>query len=124
MPPPTAGPVVTLRGRVVYPDYTGGLLRVDIFDGDHLTTGGARPSVVSMVTLDKPGPFEVKVAQSHGYVWVSAFNDADLDERPGPLDPAGYYVGNPVPTKKGNQGGLDITLIRREAPEGGGIDDF
>ncbi len=124
MPPPTAGPVVTLRGRVIYPDYRGGLLRVDIFDGDHLTTGGTRPKVVSMVILDGPGLFEVKVAQSHGHVWVSAFNDADLDKRPGPLDPAGTYVGNPVPTKKGDQGGLDITLVRREAPEGGGIDDF
>ncbi len=118
------GPVVTLRGKVVYPGFEGGLLRVDIFDGDHLTMGGKRPSVVSMVTLDKPGPFEVQVPESTEYVWVSAFNDADLNERPGPLDPTGNYLGNPVPTDRGDQSGITVTLIRREAPQDGGIDDF
>ncbi len=122
-PPPSAGPQVTLSGVVAYDGFSGGLLRVDIFDGDHLRQGAKRPSVVAMVTLDKPGPYAVQVPVSAGRVWVSAFNDADRNERPGPLDPTGFYDGNPVPTDKGDQRNLTVRLVQRAPPEDGG-DDF
>jgi len=122
-PPPSAGPQVSLSGTVAYDGYSGGIVRVDIFDGDHLTQGSKRPSVVAMVTLSKPGPFTVQVPASAGRVWVSAFNDADRNDRPGPLDPTGFYDGNPVPTDKGDQRGLTVRLIQRAPPEDGG-DDF
>ncbi len=122
-PPQSAGPQVTLSGSVAYDGYSGGMVRVDIFDGDHLTQGAKRPSVVAMVTLSKPGPFSVEVPVSAGRVWVSAFNDADRNERPGPLDPTGFYDGNPVPTSGGAQKGLTVRLVQRAPPEDGG-DDF
>jgi hypothetical protein len=122
-PPPSAGPQVSLTGTVAYDGYSGGMVRVDVFDGDHLTQGAKRPSVVAMATLSRPGPFTVQVPVSAGRVWVSAFNDADRNDRPGPLDPTGYYDGNPVPTDKGAQRGLIVRLVQRAAPEDGG-DDF
>ncbi len=121
-PPPTAGPKVLLSGTVAYDGFSGGMLRVDIFDGDHLRQGAKRPSVVAMVNLDGPGPFQVEVPVSAGRVWVSAFNDADRNERPGPLDPTGFYDGNPVPTDRGPQKNLTVRLIQRAPPEDGGDD--
>jgi hypothetical protein len=114
---------VNLSGRVEFAAFDGGLLRVDIFDGDNLRHGSKRPSVVATVELDAPGSFTVAVPVSAEYVWVSAFNDADRNDRPGPLDPSGSYDGNPVPTGKGDQSNLTVRLIARDAPQNGG-DDF
>lgn len=113
-----------LSGVVAYDGFSGGLLRVDVFDGDHLRQGANRPSVVAMVELDRPGPFSVEVPESAGLVWVSAFNDADRNRRPGPLDPTGYYDGNPVKTDRGDQGNLTVRLVARAPPEDGGGDDL
>ena len=88
------GPTVTVRGRVQMRDYRQGNLRIDIFDGDQLQFSGPRPSVVSVITMDQPGTFEVQLPVSAGRVWISCFNDENGDGRPSPMDPVGYFEGN------------------------------
>ena len=117
--PVTSGPMMTLRGRIVFPDYRQGPIRVDIFDGDQLDFGGNGPSIVAKVPLDKPGIFEVQIPVSKKMVWLSAFNDENMDGRPSPMDPTGHLLTNPVLTTKGDQLNLNIALERRTAPEGG-----
>ena len=76
-----------------------------------------------MVPLDEPGPFEVEVPASVGRVWLSAFNDEDVDGRPGPLDPTGYHPDNPVSFDAEEiVTGVNIPLERRDPPGSGGGD--
>lgn len=109
------GPVVTIRGRVVYPDYKGGPVRIDLFDGDHSSLGGPRPGIVSRAELGAPGAFEITVAQGTK-VWISASNDEDDDGRPSPLEPFGDYAKNPVVADE-DTSGVEIVLSRREPPK-------
>lgn len=109
------GPTVKIRGTVVFPDYTGGPVRVDLFDGDHSNIGGPRPGIVTRVQMDKPGPFEVSVAQGTK-VWISASNDEDDDGRPSPLEPFGDYSRNPL-TADEDSSGVQIVLSKREPPK-------
>ncbi|MCK6501968.1 hypothetical protein L6R53_00950 [Myxococcota bacterium] len=111
---------MTLRGEVRLPDYDLGSVRLDIFDGDQKNLEGARPSVVAVVNLERPGPFEVQVPASAARVWLGAYVDEDLDGRPGPQDPSGWYVGNPVLTD-GGADGIVIELVRQPPPPQHGL---
>jgi len=120
-PPPIEGPTVVVTGTVELPDWFQGSIRIDVFDGDQLQFGGARPGVVTMKNLEAPGPFELEVPESVGAIWLSAYNDEDMDGRPGPVDPTGYYAENPVVLADGTSG-VTITLERRDPP-GGQVDE-
>lgn len=109
------GPTVTLKGKVVYADYKGGPIRIDLFDGDHSNVGGPRPGILSRGQIDAPGEFEIKVAQG-SKVWVSASNDEDDDGRPSPLEPFGDYAKNPLVADE-DVSGIEVTLSRREPPK-------
>jgi len=118
-PPPGEGPGVKLTGKVVLPDHKGGVIKVDVFDGDQKAAsgGGKRPGVVAMATLDGPGTFEVVVPEGVERVWLGAFADEDRDGKPGPLDPECWYDGNPVDMSKARDG-LELVLVRRAPPPG------
>jgi len=120
-PPPIEGPTVIITGSIELPDWYQGSIRIDVFDGDQLQFGGPRPGVVTMQTLAGPGPFELEVPESVERVWLSAYNDEDMDGRPGPVDPTGYYAENPV-VLDGVISGIAITLDRRDPP-GGEVDE-
>ena len=124
-PPPggravVAGPKVTLSGQVVLADYDMGTVRIDIFDGDQKNLNGPRPMVVAVLELERPGSFEVQVPASTPKVWLGAYVDENLDGRPGPQDPSGWYTGNPVDTEGGAEG-IVIQLQRQPPPPQKGL---
>jgi hypothetical protein len=114
---PQQGPTITLVGEVRFADYQGGRVRVDVFDGDQKDFS-ARPSVVGWAELDAPGPFELKVPSSAERVWISAFNDANRDGKPGHEDPTGFFADNPVALGERDVSGIVIDLVLEPPPEG------
>lgn len=118
--PGGGGPTVKVSGEIVLRDYELGAVRIDIFDGDQRKLDGPRPSVVGVVQLERPGPFEVEVPASAERIWLGAFIDEDLDGRPSPQDPAGWYPGNPVSTAGGARG-IVIELVRQPPPPQHGL---
>lgn len=109
---PSEGPQVVLRGTVAVTGWSGGAIRLDIFDGDQrAAAGGAgpKPSIVAVHEVTQPGPFSVEIPQSVGQVWVGGFADEDQDGRPSPTDPTGWYTGNPVSTAT-DQSGLALVF--------------
>ncbi len=118
--PGADGPSVTVSGEVRLADYELGKVRIDIFDGDQKDLEGPRPSVVAVAEIERPGPFSVQVPVSAPQVWIGAYVDEDLNGRPGPLDPAGWYAGNPVETE-GGADGVIIELQRQEPPPQRGL---
>lgn len=112
------GPQVVLKGEIALPDYELGQVRIDIFDGDQRELEGPRPSVVGVATMERPGAFEVSVPASAARVWLGAYVDEDLDGRPSPQDPAGWYAGNPVETAGGADGAVDgiVIVLERQPP--------
>lgn len=118
-PPPPSGPTVKLSGVVVYPTWTRGSVRVDVFDGDH-TVHGTHPGVVASTSLARPGPFSVAVPQGAGKVYVEAVVDEDGDGRPGPQDPMGTAERYPVTAGDKDVTGLSVTLVKHAPPGGEG----
>ncbi len=114
------GPSVTIRGEVRVEDYELGSVRIDVFDGDQRKLDGPRPSVVGVLTLERPGPFELQVPASAERIWLGAYIDENLDGRPGPQDPSGWYAGNPVSTA-GGASGIVIELTRQPPPPQHGL---
>ncbi|MCB9764700.1 MAG: hypothetical protein H6739_33300 [Alphaproteobacteria bacterium] len=113
---PPEGPTVAVKGEVTLPDYTAGPVRIDVFDGDHSNIGGGpRPGIVTRLEMDKPGPFELQIAEGTR-VWLSAFNDENEDGRPSPIEPFGEYAGNPVDASSAVNG-VTIVLERRDPPD-------
>ena len=108
IPPPQGVETVKVSGSVAVEDYSGGKITLDVFDGDHSAVGGDRPNVVGRVVLDQPGPFELTVAKDSP-IWLSAFNDADGDNRPSKKEPFGAYPDNPV-KPRGDVTGIDLSL--------------
>ena len=118
---PSDGPVARIAGTIVVADYKGGPVRVDVFDGDQQAAAGGsapRPGVVAVLKLDRPGPFSLSVPVSVGQVWVGGFVDQDLDGRPGPLDPHGWYGDNPIAVDQDVSGVL-LTLEAAPPPPPG-----
>jgi hypothetical protein len=113
---PVDGPTVVLRGEVRYADYRAGKVRVDVFDGDQLDRS-KRPGVVGWADLSAPGSFELTVPASTGKVWLSAFNDANSDGKPGHTDPTGFFADNPVTLEGDAVDGLIIELEYNPPPE-------
>ena len=118
--PHALGPMSTITGTISLSDYELGQVHVDVFDGDQQKLEGKRPSVVATLRLDQPGPFTVQVPVSDTQVWIGAFVDEDLDGRPGPQDPSGWYRGNPVDTT-GGAAEVDIVLERQPPPPQAGL---
>jgi len=113
------GPLAVIRGQIRMDDYRIGALRLDIFDGDHRSHVGQRPSLIRSIEILEPGSFEVKVPLSVGKVWLEASNDENQDGRPGPRDPVGRYRSNPLQLSASGNGGILIDLERNEPPPGG-----
>lgn len=111
---------INLSGVVQFSDYKGGIVRIDIFDGDQRDLK-ARPRVVAVSQISGPGGFTVSVPETVGQVWVSAFNDENGNSRPDPgTDPTGFFVNNPVQLSKGPVADILIQLERLPPPADGG----
>lgn len=108
------GPTVTVTGEIKFPSYKQGKVRIDVFDGDQ-RDHSIKPSVVTTKELEQPGEFTLSVPESVKHVWISAFVDQNNNQRPDHGDPTGFYVDNPVSTKK-NVNGLIIEL-KEDAPK-------
>jgi hypothetical protein len=115
-----SGPTVLVQGQVRMLDYRVGGIRLDFFDGDHRSHAGQRPSLVRSVEIQSPGVFEVQLPLATGKVWIEASNDENQDGRPGPRDPSGRYLKNPLLLSAGGATGIVIDLERNDPPPGGG----
>ena len=120
--PGSDGPSVAVSGTISVEGWSGGPIRIDIFDGDQLAAAGStkRPSVVAQAKLERPGPFEVRVPVAAGRVWVGAFADENRNGRPDPRDPSGWYGSNPVSVDEDRSG--VILQLSAAPPPGGGVE--
>lgn len=107
-PNPKDGDFITIKGSINASNPTNKAIRIDIFDGDQRNIGGKRPSVVVSKTVDSGPSFEIFLPKKDQQLWIGAYIDEDEDGRPGPMDPSGWYSGNPV---SGSSNSSDITLI-------------
>jgi len=114
------GPKVVIRGHVRMKNYRVGGIRLDFFDGDHRSHAGQRPSLIRSVELKSPGDFEATLPLSAGKIWIEASNDENQDGRPGPRDPSGRYLKNPLVLGAAGVNGIVIELERNDPPPGGG----
>lgn len=113
---------MTLSGTIEIAGWSGGPIRIDVFDGDQVAAAGSdrRPNVVAQARLEKPGVFAVSVPVSANKVWIGAFADEDRDGKPGREDPSGWYGDNPVDLGA-DRGGLALKISRPEPPPSGGL---
>lgn len=112
-------PQVVISGHVRMKEYEVGAIRLDFFDGDHRSHAGQRPSLIRSMELSAPGDFKASLPLSVGKVWIEASNDENQDGRPGPRDPSGRYLRNPLVLLTGGASGIVINLERNAAPPGG-----
>jgi hypothetical protein len=113
------GPQVVISGHVRMKEYEVGAIRLDFFDGDHRSHAGQRPSLIRSMELSAPGEFKASLPLSVAKVWIEASNDENQDGRPGPRDPSGRYLRNPLVLLTGGASGIVINLERNAAPPGG-----
>jgi len=113
-PPPNV-PRTTVSGVIVYDGYRAGPIRIDVFDGDQRDFS-RHPGVVAWADLAAPGPFAVLVPTETKKVWISAFNDANLNGRPDDDDPRGYHEKSPVAVDQGDIEGIVVTLVHNPQP--------
>ena len=95
-PNPKDGDFITLKGTIQAENPNNRPIRIDIFDGDQQNIGGTRPSVVVSTTIEAGTTFEIALPKEDQMLWVGAYIDEDGDGRPGPIDPSGWFAGNPV----------------------------
>jgi len=107
-PNPKDGDFITIKGTINANNPTNKAIRIDIFDGDQRNIGGKRPSVVVSQTVDLGPDFEIFLPKEDQQLWIGAYIDEDEDGRPGPMDPSGWYAGNPI---SGSSDSSNITLI-------------
>lgn len=104
--------MVVLSGTITVENWSGGAIRLDIFDGDQRAAAGGegpKPSIVAVHEVAEPGSFSLEIPKDAGQVWVGGFADEDRDGRPSPTDPSGWYSGNPVSTAA-DQAGLALVF--------------
>ncbi len=116
LPEGTAG--VKVSGTVVYSDYKTGLIQIDVSDKGMFGGGSraARPKIISLYRMDKPGAFEMEVAANSGEIWISAYNDADRNGKPTRGEPRGNATGNPYKVGTENITGVEIILAPEKIP--------
>ncbi|MFZ5479392.1 MAG: hypothetical protein ACOZNI_21690 [Myxococcota bacterium] len=105
-----------VTGTIEFSGFKAGPIRITAFDGDHSAGAGGHPKVVAFGSVDKPGPFTLKVPANTGNIWIEATIDEDGDGRPGPLDPAGLADKSPVKIGAAPVSGLRIVVARHEPP--------
>ena len=102
-PNPKDGEFITISGTIEATNPNQRPIRIDIFDGDQQNIGGKRPSVVVSTTVESGNSFEIFIPKKDQQLWVGAYIDEDNDGRPGPMDPSGWYSGNPIVRFCGSQ---------------------
>ena len=104
--PRVEGPKVKVEGTVLLEKWSGNTIRVDVFDGDQRNLDGPRPKVIATKRLEKPGSFSLSLPKNEKGFWIGAYCDNDADGKPGPKDPSGWFIENPI------QGDRDHTKIQ------------
>ena len=99
---------ITISGEIIAENWSGKMIRIDVFDGDQQSLSGPRPSVVKVEYQNKPGSFSILVPKSEQGLWIGGYIDEDGDGKPGPKDPSGWYENNPVSAKDDAK---DIRLV-------------
>lgn len=115
-PNPKDGDFVTFKGTIEANNPNQRPIRIDIFDGDQQNIGGKRPSVVVSTTVESGNRFEIFLPKKEQQLWVGAYIDEDNDGRPGPMDPSGWYSGNPLSGSTDQQAIVIQLGIPNDAP--------
>ena len=115
-PNPKDGDFVTFKGKIEGSNANNRPIRIDIFDGDQRNIGGKRPSVVVSTTVESGSTFEIFLPKKDQQLWVGAYIDEDNDGRPGPMDPSGWYSGNPLSGEEDQQSIVIQLGIPNDAP--------
>lgn len=115
-PNPKDGEFIKISGTIEATNPNNKPIRIDIFDGDQRNIGGKRPSVVVSTTVEAGPQFEIALPKKSQMLWVGAYIDEDGNGRPGPLDPSGWYSGNPI-SGESDHSRIILTLgIPNDAP--------
>ena len=115
-PNPKDGEFITITGTIDANNPNNKPIRIDIFDGDQRNIGGKRPSVVVSTTGEAGPEFGISLPKKEQMLWVGAYIDEDGNGRPGPLDPSGWYSGNPI-SGEADHSRIVLTLgIPNDAP--------
>ena len=115
-PNPKDGEFITISGTIEATNPSNKPIRIDIFDGDQRNIGGKRPSVVVSTIVDAGPTFEIFLPKKDQMLWVGAYIDEDDNGRPGPLDPSGWYVDNPISGEVDNSKVILKLGIPNDAP--------
>ena len=115
-PNPKDGDFVIFKGIIEANNPNQRPIRIDIFDGDQQNIGGKRPSVVVSTTVESGNRFEIFLPKKEQQLWVGAYIDEDNDGRPGPMDPSGWYSGNPLSGSTDQQSIVIQLGIPNDAP--------
>ena len=99
---------ITISGEIIAENWSGKMIRIDVFDGDQQSLSGPRPSVVKVEYQNKPGSFSILVPKSEQGLWIGGYIDEDGDGKPGPKDPSGWYENNPISAKDNAK---DVRLV-------------
>jgi len=113
-PKPRQEDQITLQGKIDLKNWSGKIIRIDIFDGDQQKIGGKRPSVVATRRIKDPQNFTISVPKTSNSLWVGAYVDEDEDGRPGGKDPSGWYGNNPIAGDKNHQNILIPLAVPKE----------
>ena len=88
-PQASTGPEIRVTGTIEVPNYVGGIIRLNVSDGDQSLQNGPRPNVLRVEFIKKPGPFQIKVPAMDRQIYIDAFNDSDKNGSPGSNEPKG-----------------------------------
>ncbi len=102
------GPTVTISGRIDFPGYKEGLLRIRISAKSFPGEGRAD---IAYVDIPRPGEYSLKVPQNIGNVYISALILELVETVPRKGVSLGtQYNGNPIKVNTEDISGVNITL--------------
>ena len=108
---------IQIKGKIIIENWSGKIIRIDIFDGDQRKIGGKRPSVVATRRIKDPNNFSISIPKTSKSLWIGAYVDENEDGRPGGKDPSGWYRKNPIAGDQNHQNiTLSLTLPKEQQP--------
>jgi hypothetical protein len=108
------GPTARISGIVQAPDGLTGPVQIMAFASDpKASRTGGHPDVAGFTTIEAPGAFSLELANGGNPVWLDAHLDLgpDLDGRPGPGEPTGFWSEG-IPTTS-DTGDIVLELVVR-----------
>ncbi|MCB9746732.1 MAG: hypothetical protein H6740_29430, partial [Alphaproteobacteria bacterium] len=119
-PPPEfeiEGEAVKVSGSVVFPEYNGGRVVVEVLRNEE---GIAQPIRLHVLTMDAPGPYSFNAPKDVGEVNVIAYI-GDPEQGPTPESPQGNR--DPINVTTEAVSGVDVTIMVDPSTKSKDIED-